>query len=423
MNHLLIDFENVQPNNLDKLDDENTHIWLFLGANQQKSISLELCQSLCRFGKNVHFIRIKKTGKNALDFYLSFYLGKITEQDPAALIGILSKDGGYDVLTEHIKDNQLAQNIARITCLDEIQSLPHAKQLEKQQPENDQTTLPAPNNSYSSKDLAAVLRALREPASFLPRLYSNLVNRIQHIILADQWANYSAEMRQENAERLAAALLRKGLISKEADGLIHYHLDADFILNRVQERVLANKASTVEKLSNVIRSSLLSFAIESSAADIQQFIENLVKQNLIKIQQNKISYAPFRQPEKPKAYQPETAAWQKITQLLSKTNRPNKLSGLRNLLKSQEKSLNLKTGETEQIITYLQNKIVFKSTTRKSSIHDPKQPHRPDYRRRNRHRLCAGKKIPRSGQPRDFGRTARRRAAPSRRTTFRQPAR
>jgi len=356
MNHLLIDFENIQPNNLDKLDDENTHIWLFLGANQQKSISLEFCQSLCRFGKNVHFIRVKKTGKNALDFYLSFYLGKITEQDPAALIGILSKDGGYDVLTEHIKDNQLAQNIARITCLDEIQSLPHAKQLEKQQPENDQTTLPAPNNSYSSKDLAAVLRALREPAAFLPRLYNNLVNRIQHIILADQWANYSADMRQENAEKLAAALLRKGLISQEADGLLRYHLDADFILNRVQERVLANKASTVEKLSNVIRSSLLSFAIESSAADIQQFIENLVKQNLIKIQQNKISYAPFRQPEKPKAYQPETAAWQKITQLLSKTNRPNKLSGLRNLLKSQEKSLNLKTGETEQIIAYLQSK-------------------------------------------------------------------
>ena len=322
---------------------------------------MEFCQSLCRFGKNVHFIRVKKTGKNALDFYLSFYLGKITEQDPAALIGILSKDGGYDVLTEHIKDNQLAQNIARITCLDEIQSLPHAKQLEKQQPENDQTTLPAPNNSYSSKDLAAVLRALREPAAFLPRLYNNLVNRIQHIILADQWANYSADMRQENAEKLAAALLRKGLISQEADGLLRYHLDADFILNRVQERVLANKASTVkastvEKLSNVIRSSLLSFAIESSAADIQQFIENLVKQNLIKIQQNKISYAPFRQPEKPKAYQPETAAWQKITQLLSKTNRPNKLSGLRNLLKSQEKSLNLKDGETEQIIAYLQSK-------------------------------------------------------------------
>lgn len=364
MNHLLIDFENIQPNNLDKLDEENTHIWLFLGANQQKSISLELCQSLCRFGKNVHFIRIKKTGKNALDFYLSFYLGKITEQDPAALIGILSKDGGYDVLTEHIKDNQLAQNIARITCLDEIQSLPHAKQLEKQQPENDQTTLPAPNNSYSSKDLAAVLRALREPTAFLPRLYSNLVNRIQHIILADQWANYSAEMRQENAERLAAALLRKGLISKEADGLIHYHLDADFILNRVQERALASKASTVEKLGNVIRSSLSSFAIESSAADIQQFaadiqqfIDNLVKQNLIRIQQNKIGYAPFdRQPEKLTTYQPETATWQKITQLLSKTNRPSKLSGLRNLLKSQEKSLNLKDGEAEQIIIYLQNK-------------------------------------------------------------------
>lgn len=33
MKHLLIDFENVHQQNLNKLATENTHIWLFLGVN------------------------------------------------------------------------------------------------------------------------------------------------------------------------------------------------------------------------------------------------------------------------------------------------------------------------------------------------------------------------------------------------------
>ncbi|XXQ68827.1 PIN domain-containing protein [Neisseriaceae bacterium B1] len=220
MNHLLIDFENVQPNNLDKLDDDNTHIWLFLGANQQKNISLNLCQSLCRFGKKVHFICVKKAGKNALDFYLSFYLGKITEQDPNALIGILSKDGGYDVLLEHITDNQLAQGVVRLVDLDNVQ---------QQVTENLSGSLESSNNqteivSYSAKDFSSVVHALRQKDSFQPRLYHNLVSRIKNVILADQWANYTTELQNQYAENIAAALIKKGRISKESDGLIHYHM-------------------------------------------------------------------------------------------------------------------------------------------------------------------------------------------------------
>ena len=50
MKHILIDFENVQPeaSQLSGVGEENCHIWLFLGKLQQKTLSVELCEALCR---------------------------------------------------------------------------------------------------------------------------------------------------------------------------------------------------------------------------------------------------------------------------------------------------------------------------------------------------------------------------------------
>ncbi|WP_245231738.1 PIN domain-containing protein [Neisseria musculi] len=66
---------------------------------------------MCCFGKNVHFIRVAKTGKNALDLYLAYYLGKITGQDKDALIGILLRDGGFDVLVEHLRAGNFCRGL------------------------------------------------------------------------------------------------------------------------------------------------------------------------------------------------------------------------------------------------------------------------------------------------------------------------
>ena len=120
MKHLLIDFENVQPQNLDKLPTENTHIWLFIGV-LHKMLPISLVQSLLRFGERVHLIQLQKTGKTALDFYLSYYLGQITATYPNTQIGILSRDGGYDVMVEHILKNHQAKGIVRLANIDEVQ--------------------------------------------------------------------------------------------------------------------------------------------------------------------------------------------------------------------------------------------------------------------------------------------------------------
>ena len=107
MQHILIDYENIQPDaaQFAALDESQCHIWLFIGKIQ-KTLPIELCEALCRFGKNAHIIRIAKTGKNALDFYLAYYLGKISEQDKDAIICIFSRDTGFDVLVEHMESGQ-----------------------------------------------------------------------------------------------------------------------------------------------------------------------------------------------------------------------------------------------------------------------------------------------------------------------------
>lgn len=77
MKHILIDYENVQPKSFDNIETKDCHIWLFLGVNQQKSLPLELVETLLRFdNEKTHIIKMQHVGKNALDFYLSFISAK-----------------------------------------------------------------------------------------------------------------------------------------------------------------------------------------------------------------------------------------------------------------------------------------------------------------------------------------------------------
>nr|WP_240638031.1 PIN domain-containing protein [Neisseria meningitidis] len=81
MKHLLIDFENVQPQNLDKLLTENTHIWLFIGV-LHKMLPISLVQSLLRFGERVHLVQLQKTGKTHWIFTCPITSDKLPPQTP-----------------------------------------------------------------------------------------------------------------------------------------------------------------------------------------------------------------------------------------------------------------------------------------------------------------------------------------------------
>lgn len=114
MKHILIDYENIQPNDFSNIDTSSYHVWLFLGVHQQKSLPLPLVEFLLACKRShVHIIKMQQAGKNALDFYLSFYLGRIVALEPNANIEVLSRDSGYDVLVQHIKQDYPSINIIR----------------------------------------------------------------------------------------------------------------------------------------------------------------------------------------------------------------------------------------------------------------------------------------------------------------------
>jgi hypothetical protein len=102
----LIDFENVQPKNLEILVKHPFQIFVFVGANQTK-IPFDLATTMQSFGDNGKYIKISGNGQNALDFHIAFYVGQLSLQDPDGYFHIISKDTGFDPLIKHLRTQKI----------------------------------------------------------------------------------------------------------------------------------------------------------------------------------------------------------------------------------------------------------------------------------------------------------------------------
>ncbi len=105
-NYILIDFENVQPKNLELLHGHDFRVLVFVGESQ-KNISIQLAEALQKLGERGRYIRIAGNGKNALDFHIAYYIGQLSEKDPTAFFHIISKDTGFDPLVRHLKSEKI----------------------------------------------------------------------------------------------------------------------------------------------------------------------------------------------------------------------------------------------------------------------------------------------------------------------------
>ena len=105
-NYVFIDFENVQPKNLEILANHPFQVFVFVGANQSK-VPLNLAVAMQNLGVNAKYIQISGSGKNALDFHIAYYIGQLSEQDPEGYFHIISKDIGFDPLIKHLKSKKI----------------------------------------------------------------------------------------------------------------------------------------------------------------------------------------------------------------------------------------------------------------------------------------------------------------------------
>ena len=120
----LIDFENVQPKALGRLQPGAARIKVFLGQHQSR-LMLELVQALQPFGKDAEYIQITGSGPDAVDFHIAFYIGRLASAHPGASFTIVSKDRGFDPLVKHLET--LGIECRRVTEIPESPSTAPAK--------------------------------------------------------------------------------------------------------------------------------------------------------------------------------------------------------------------------------------------------------------------------------------------------------
>ena len=164
-NFVLIDFENVQPDNISALAENHFHVYLFLGS-KQKRLHVDLVAAMHDFGPvRSKYIQVTKIGPNALDFHITYYLGRLIAKHPEAYFHVISKDKGFDPLIEHLTTN--GSHVAR---RDSVAAIP---------------VLNIHKNSDRAEKLAAVVEHLKCRGSSKPRKEDTLKNTLRQAFKND----------------------------------------------------------------------------------------------------------------------------------------------------------------------------------------------------------------------------------------------
>lgn len=156
----MIDYENVQPKNLEILLNHPFKVIAFVGANQTK-IPFDLADAMQALGENATYIKISGNGQNALDFHIAFYIGEISAKYPEATFHVISRDTGFDPLIRHLKEKKI--RVQRDTDLAEI------------------PVLRMSNATSSDEKIEAVVKNLTGRGPSRPRKMKTLSNTINSL--------------------------------------------------------------------------------------------------------------------------------------------------------------------------------------------------------------------------------------------------
>jgi hypothetical protein len=191
---LFLDLENVQPEDLSALAGDSFKIKVFLGAHQTK-IPVVLARALQAFGPDTEYIQMEGTGHNALDFHITYYLGRAAVENPKARFLIISKDTGFDPLVAHLKGRKLL-----------CDRLPSVAGLRPVSP---------PSKNPSPDRIEMVIADLIKRQAARPRTQKTLTSTIH--------ALFQKQLSDEEVRRILNELTKRGVV-KVSDGKLSYEL-------------------------------------------------------------------------------------------------------------------------------------------------------------------------------------------------------
>lgn len=206
-NYVLVDYENTQAIEPEKLSGLPIKLVIFVGKNQT-SIPVELVKRLFQCQCAMDIYESAGVGKNALDFQLAFYAGRIFEKEPEACIHIVSHDKGFDPLVEHIKKQKRC-----CSRVDAFRNLPFLNQSKVTKDKVDFKTL-----TQAQLVDFAVQRLTKMTANTRPRKRTTLLSSLQ--------AQFSKQLSERDLQGIVDVLIQKGVVNCGEKDSISYQFQA-----------------------------------------------------------------------------------------------------------------------------------------------------------------------------------------------------
>jgi hypothetical protein len=213
-NYVLVDFENVQPASLEALASGAFRVKVFVGAQQAKGrVSFEFSESMQKLGSHAEYVRIARSGPNAVDMHIAYYVGRLLEKDPHAAIYIVSRDTDFDPLMEYLHDKGGVCKRVR-TIADVIKLVPRPAPIPKIARAPVATS---PVRKAQSDRLAPVIKQLHS-LSGKPSTRKKLAQTI-----ATYFSQHGGALQGKAIEALIDELIRLKYVS-QAGPKVSYHL-------------------------------------------------------------------------------------------------------------------------------------------------------------------------------------------------------
>jgi len=244
MNHVFVDFENVHQVDLTLIGAKSVSFTLMVGPKQTK-LDSDLVEKLTAHSASVQLVKLKSSGKNALDFALAYYLGRAALADPTGYFHIVSKDGGFDPLIEHLRSRHI--HVYRHASCADLTFTWSGKKAAVSEPIVEKTAEKPVVKKVAAKKVAAkkvptktvakkaAKKAAKKMATKIPDSAETLLERVVK--------NFRKHLKDRPTRR--AALFKKvgNLIGMPADG----PEVRDVIARMVEKRMLSFDAKDVPK--------------------------------------------------------------------------------------------------------------------------------------------------------------------------------
>lgn len=215
-NYVLVDFENVQPDSLEALASGAFRVKVFVGAQQAKGrVSFEFSESMQKLGSHAEYVRIARSGPNAVDMHIAYYVGRLLEKEPHATLFIISRDTDFDPLMEYLQAR--GSNCKRVRSIAELAK--HAPRAPVAVPKSaSRAAPPSPAKKAQSDRLAPIIKhvhSLRGKPSTRKALATTI---------GSYFKQHGGALGEKVVEQLIDELIRLKYVS-QSGAKVSYHLN------------------------------------------------------------------------------------------------------------------------------------------------------------------------------------------------------